>query len=262
MTADSVTPPVRGLGIADDDLLVFLDETGHEALPTGEPVFGIGGIIVYGADYHSYVEEPWQLLRSKIGLPSNQPLHAATDYADYEMHLNSLAHFFETGQFVRHASMVTSSTTSTFDPFITASCSGMIRNIGRALARVIRNSPVSRIVYVLEHSERLHSTYEKLIGPTGLTLEAPNGNRRTFPHQWAAMRKSTCTPGLEVADFVLHAAYGHVRARMKNANASYRKDFEAVFRSVHRDYVEYMEINNAEATPADGAPGTFRIGLQ
>ncbi len=257
----SQSPP-NGLGIAGDDLLVFIDETGHESLPADAPIFGVGGIIVYGADYEACVAEPWRALKARIGLAADHPLHAATDFSVYRDHLDLLQLFFETGVFVRHAAMVTTSTTSTHSPFVTATCAGLARNVGRTLARVVRNSPVARVVYVVEHSERLHSTYQSLVGPSGPTLEARDGQRLTFPHHWAAMRKSSCTPGLEVSDFVLHAAYGHVRARMKQPDGPYRKDFQAVFRSVHREHVEYMEINNAEAVAAAGPPGTFRIGLQ
>ena len=262
MSSRTSPPSIRSFGIADDDLVVFIDETGHESLPSGAPIFGVGGIIVYGADYQSCVEQPWLELRTQIGLSPDRPLHAATDFRVYEKHLNQLGRFFETGTFVRHAAMVTSSTASTHSPFITASCAGLARNVGRTLARVVRNSPVNRIVYVVEHSERLHSTYQSLMGPGGPTLEAANGNRITFRQEWVAIRKASCNPGLEVADFALHAAYGHVRARMQNPESPFRKDFDAVFRSVHRDHVEYMEINNAVAVPADGPPGVFRIGLQ
>lgn len=262
MTPNAELAPPNSLVIAYDDLLVFIDETGDEALPTAAPLFGLGGIIVYGADYQSCVVQPWSTIRETIGLSTGHPLHAATDFDLYKHHLEALARFFKLGAFVRHASMVNSETVSNFDAFITASCAGLSRNVGRTLARVCRNAPVGRIVFVVEHSERLHSHYEKLIGTTGPTLIAANGSRRTFAQQWAALRKSSCTPGLEVADFVLHAAQGQVRARQRNGVAPYRKDFEAVFRSVSREHVEYMEINTAHATPSDGPPGVFRIGLQ
>jgi hypothetical protein len=254
--------PILGLAIADDDLLVFIDETGHESLTGDAPIFGIGGIAVYGADYEASVAQPWLEIRACIGLAPDCPLHAATDFSVYKEHLDLLQRFFETGIFVRHAAMVTTTTTSTHSPFITASCAGLARNVGRTLARVVRNSPVTRVVYVVEHSERLHSAYQSLVGPDVPTLEAQDGRRVTFQQQWAAMRKSSCIPGLEVADFVLHAAYGQVRARMQRADVPYRRDFQAIFRSVHRDHVEYMEINSAEGVAADGPPGTFRIGLQ
>jgi hypothetical protein len=258
----SEQPPANSLVISDDDLLVFIDETGHEALPPAAPIFGIGGIIVYGADYTTCVEHPWSVIRQAIGLSATQPLHAASDFERYKQHLPAIEKFFLEGVFVRHASIVTPETTSNFDAFITSSCAGLARNVGRTLARVCKNAPVNRLVYVVEHSQRLHSKYQSLIGPTGPTLIASDGSRRVFTQQWAAIRKTSCSAGLEVSDFVMHAAQGHVRSLRQNPDAPCRKDFEVVFRRVSPDHVEYMEINTAEATPSDGPPGAFRIGLQ
>jgi hypothetical protein len=254
-------PPERVLLSYDDDLLVFIDETGHEQLSHGNGLFGLGGIIVYGADYNRNVVQPWGAIRSQMNFPGDEPLHAAADRLRYFPHLELLANFFLTGIFVRHAAIVTSATVTNADPFVATACGGLFRNMGRALGRVCKSSPIGRILFVLEHSERLKSAYQKLCGPSGPTLIDARGGRREFPHLWATLPKSACEPGLEVADFVLHAAQGQVRTKLRNSNAPFRKDFDCVFRKVHPEHVEYMEINRIEATPADGPRGLFRIGL-
>lgn len=246
---------------SDRDLLVFVDETGHEAATNSAQLFGVGGIIVYGADYSREVELPWQRIRTQLRIAEGQPLHAATDRQKYKTALPQIGAFFEGGNFIRHVSIVTPRTISDFSQFITATCGGLFRNVGRALARVLTSSPVSRVVYVLEHSERLHAKYARLVGPDGLTLVRDDGTRHSFPHVWAALRKSSCTAGLEVADFVLHAAQAQMRSQAENPRSRERKDFVAVFRSVPAHLVEYMEINAANATPGEGATGTWRIGL-
>jgi hypothetical protein len=245
----------------DEDLLVFIDETGHELIPKAAPYFGLGGIIIYGADYARAIESPWEVLRTSMGLRPGQPLHAATDFSVYAKHLDEMQKFFAFGDFFRHVAIATDRTKSNTNPFITASCGGLIRNVGRALLKTIQKRPVSRVVYVLEHSQRLHSTYEKLVGPSGPTLVSSDGTRLQFPHVWSAIRKASCIPGLEVSDFVLHAAQGQVAARLKRPTAPVRKDFHAVFQIVNPHYVEYMEINEAETTESEGPPGVFRIGL-
>lgn len=258
----SLVPPPNSLVIGDQDLLVFIDETGHEDITNSARLFGVGGIIVYGAAYAQAVEQPWKAIRTQLALLPDQPLHAASDFKLYNSALPQLANFFEQGAFVRHVSIVTPRTTSNFNPFITATCAGLVRNVGRALVSALKTVVVSRVVYILEHSERLHTEYAKLVGPTGPTLIGADGRRHVFPQFWGALRKSSCTPGLEVADFVLHAAQAQVRAKAENPQAKDRKDFHAVFRSVPSHFVEYMEINNAQSTPGEGPPGVWRIGLQ
>lgn len=260
-SSDNRTPPPNSLITEDQDLLVFIDETGHEDIANSAKLFGVGGIIVYGAAYLAAIERPWQEIRTQLSLPPDQPLHAASDFELYKSALPQIANFFNQGAFVRHVSIVTPQTTSNFNPFITATCCGLVRNVGRALVSALRTVSVSRVVYILEHSERLHAEYAKLVGPTGPTLIGADGRRHIFPQVWCALRKSSCTPGLEVADFVLHAAQAQVRARAKSPQAKERKDFHAVFRSVPDDFVEYMEINDATATEGDGLPGVWRIGL-
>ena len=158
--------------------------------------------------------------------------------------------------------MITLATEANVEPFVAAACGGLFRNMGRVLSRVIGNSPIGRVVYIVEHSERLRSEYEKLMGPTGPTFFDTGGNQRKFPHVWAALRKTNCEPGLEVSDFVLHAAHGHVRGRMEGKLDASRADFECVFRSASRDLVEYMEITKLQSEPMEGPPGLQRISLQ
>jgi hypothetical protein len=258
---DSSLASLGALAIRETDLLVFLDETGHEDFAGTERLFGVGGVIACAPDYFSQVERPWFNIRQSIGLAPTQPLHAATDLELYRANLPSIAEFFQKGVFVRHTSIVTAATDSTMNAFVTATCAGLARNVGRVLARVCSTGDVERVVYIVEHSTRLHDQYQSLYGQVGPTLIRTDGTRRAFPHIWCAMRKSSCNPGLEVSDFILHAAQGHVRSRKRDPHAPYRKDFQVVFRDVSRDLVEYMEITTAVATESDGVPGTFTIGL-
>jgi hypothetical protein len=254
-------PTLNSLVTTAEDLIVFIDETGHERIAGKDQIFGVGGIIVHGSAYSDAVVAPWYAIRARLCLPPDKPLHAATDFSLYKPLLNDIAAFFKSGAFVRHVSIVTSRTMSSFDPFVTATCGGLARNVGRALARAIQVAPVNRVVYVVEHSQRLHMQYQKLVGPTGPTLLAADGSRRTFPQVWASLRKSSATAGLEVADFVLHAAQAQVKRRLMNPKCPDRQDFHAVFRSVPDHFVEFMQIDDAKATQSVGMPGTWQIAL-
>lgn len=250
----------RALVTFDSDLLVFVDETGEERLNRKFPIFGVGGVMVFGSQYHREIELPWAEIRKSIGLAPDVPLHAATDFEKYKCCLDSIADLFSSGQFVRHAALVTDQTIHDQDPFTIAAVNGLARNVGRVLARTYLTDQINRIVYVIEHSERLQPRFEKAVG-SQMTLARSDGKRFTFPQVWALIKKTACEPGLEISDFVMHAAFGHVRTQLRNPRKEPRRDFYSVFRSVPEHYVEYMEVNTSQVTNTDGPPGIIRIGL-
>ena len=65
------------LKVSNSALIVFVDDTGHEALVPGQPVFGLGGCAVMAADLDRLIRHPWLDVRRRVcGSPEN-PLHAA-----------------------------------------------------------------------------------------------------------------------------------------------------------------------------------------
>lgn len=254
------TQSQRILNTYDEDVLVFIDETGHEKLSSAG-LFGLGGIMVRGAYYQRMIVQPWSKLRAEIGIAHGKPFHASENKSAYMPYVTDIARFFEDGRFVRHAAMVTTETVSDREPMATAAFGGLFRNFGRALVRFARSGSISRVVFVVEHSERLFTEYQKFAASRGPAVVNQYGERLEFPPVWAALKKSSCEPGLEVADFVLHAAHGHVRSRLKGKSGAPRLDFRTVFQSPAPDLVEYMEINTFESKPGDGPPGVVRIGL-
>lgn len=48
------------LKLPNDCLAVFVDDTGHEALVAGHPVYGLGGCAVLAQDLESVIRSPWR----------------------------------------------------------------------------------------------------------------------------------------------------------------------------------------------------------
>jgi hypothetical protein len=70
MTAGALT-------IADQSLVVFVDDTGHEALMQGHPVHGLGGCAIMASDLDSVIRHPCHEVRRKVTGSADTSLHAA-----------------------------------------------------------------------------------------------------------------------------------------------------------------------------------------
>src|SRR5439155_9854091 len=51
------------LKLPEKSLVVFVDDTGHEALVKGHPVYGLGGCAVMADDLERVVRRPWHEAR-------------------------------------------------------------------------------------------------------------------------------------------------------------------------------------------------------
>lgn len=65
------------LSVSDHALLIFVDDTGHEALVPGHPVYGLGGCAIMAGDLERVIHRPWQEVRRQIRGSVDMPLHAA-----------------------------------------------------------------------------------------------------------------------------------------------------------------------------------------
>jgi hypothetical protein len=100
------------LALTDGCLAVFVDDTGHEALVEGHPVYGLGGCAVMGPDLNRLVREPWRQVREHVTGSPDMPLHANT-FAGYatEANIQRVAEFFRSQRFARLGAIVSFKTT-------------------------------------------------------------------------------------------------------------------------------------------------------
>jgi hypothetical protein len=59
-------------------LAAFVDDTGHEALVKGHPVYGLGGCAAIGRDIDRIITQPWREVRKRVTGSPDTPLHAST----------------------------------------------------------------------------------------------------------------------------------------------------------------------------------------
>ena len=117
---------------------------------------------------------------------------------------------------------------------------GTVRTIKEVLqARVneIMQSVLCREVKVIfESSERA----DKLIEAAFQDFELHRG-QKPIPSECYFMPKSSADPALEVADFIMHAIGRQARQNLTR-RGGFLPDFRAVFHSVDRRLVSFMEV--------------------
>jgi hypothetical protein len=62
---------------ATDDLLVFIDDTGHESFAGDQEYYGLGGCAVLGVHY-GRLKSLWMDVRNRINGSPDAPLHGRT----------------------------------------------------------------------------------------------------------------------------------------------------------------------------------------
>jgi Protein of unknown function (DUF3800) len=247
--------------VESTSLLVFIDETGEELFQDPQfPLFGLGGCVVPGAMYLSKTSRAWLDLKQCFFGGFDQPLHAASiDMANISG-IEALGEFFREHAFSRIAVALTHSTElpESLEPFQVASISLLNR-----LVEVVRWwQGISDIVLVVEQSERGDRLARKFLSDFRYWREI-GGKKRYLPVRQYFVAKSVGEPGLEIADFVMHAVGGRTRARLQGGRRE-RADFKAIFDDVDQRLVSFAEIKRADLTATApnprAAPGSYAAG--
>jgi len=215
-------------------LAVFVDDTGHEALVEGHPVYGLGGCAALARDLDPIIRTPWRDVRRLVTGSADTQLHA-NSFAGFATRENieTVAEFFRAQPFARVGAIISLNTTL-------ADGLGPVPTIAMALPNRIRDiarwTPFESLALIFESSQRA----DRLIKQTfiGFTIEEDG---KPIPVECYFMRKEFGEPALEVADFVMHAVGRQARQNLKERGV-FVPDFKAVFHTVDRKLASHMEL--------------------
>jgi hypothetical protein len=91
------------LELTPDTLVFFVDDTGHEALPSGLHVYGLGGCGLMAVELDPLVREPWREVRRQVLGSPDGPLHAADLRDPTQAQIDAITAFFTSRRIARIA---------------------------------------------------------------------------------------------------------------------------------------------------------------
>lgn len=147
------------LKLPHDCLAVFTDDTGHEALVPGQPVYGLGGCAVLAQHLDAAVKSPWREVRRQVTGSPDTPLHAS-DFgrSATKDQILAVAEFFRQERFARLGAIV-STETSFPDELGPLPTIAMVLN--RRIADIARWTRFRSISVIFESSERADPLMDK-----------------------------------------------------------------------------------------------------
>jgi len=232
------------LALPERCLAVFVDDTGHEALVTGHPVYGLGGCAVLAPALDLVVRAPWRAVRHQVTGSPDVRLHASefSRIATSE-NIEAVARFFREQPFARFAAIISTDT-------VLAGELGPVVTIAKALqmriVEIARWTIFDSVAVIFESSQRADRLIEEAFHGFGLEEDG-----KPIPVECYFMKKEHGEPALEVADFVMHAVGRQARQNLKKRGV-FVPDFCAVFHSVDRKLTSFMEISSVTRNKKTG----------
>jgi hypothetical protein len=232
------------LALSDPCLAVFADDTGHEALIAGHPVYGLGGCAVLARDLDQVIRAPWREVRRRVTGSPDTPLHANA-FAGFATPENiaAVAEFFHVHPFARFGAII-STDTALADEL------GPVPTIAKVLqariADIARWTDFDSLAVIFESSQRADRLIEEAFQDFGL-----EENGTPIPVECYFMHKQHGEPALEVADFIMHAVGRQARQNLKR-RGDFVPDFCAVFHSVDRRLTSFMEVASVARNASAG----------
>jgi hypothetical protein len=231
---------MTNLALPSRCLAVFVDDTGHEALPDGQPFYGLGGCAALGHDLDRLVRGPWREVRRQITGSPETPLHAS-QFRPFETpeNIEVVAQFFRTNPFARIGAIISTNT-------VLAREIGILQTIAmtlqRRIAEVARWTAFESVAVVLESSQRADKLIEQALQDFRVEIKEDG---KPVPIEFYFMEKKRGEPALEVADFIIHTVGRQARQNLKK-RGDFVPDFRAVFHGIDRKLISFIELSSVE----------------
>jgi hypothetical protein len=150
-TRRSVNSPDT-LTVAPHSLLVFVDDTGHEALAGDHSYYGLGGFAVIKDHYDQAVKPAWLDVRRAVKGGPSLPLHGSTfGQTATAGNFAVVKAFFQSHQIPRFAAIVSRTTTLPTDIDAMIAVAETIR---RQLVNLVGSIPCASVAIIVESSQR------------------------------------------------------------------------------------------------------------
>ena len=234
-----------------DDLLVFIDDTGHETFAGNQGFYGLGGCLTTGLAYE-HLKAKWREVRRGITGDPDAPLHGSDITGDPKPEsFAALRTFFKDTSFVRIA--VTTSKQVGL-PRHMHPCVPVMGQIQQEIDTVASLLPCNRVWIILESSQRADPVVIQCFHQLTSLASQP-----AVQIEHCFMAKSVNEPGLEIADFIVSAAGSQIQRRVRGKDG-FAPDFNDVFGSLPSVGCRYRELVGV-TTHADGTVSIDGIRL-
>jgi hypothetical protein len=228
------------------DLLAFVDETGHDSLSDpNHRLFGLGGCAVPLPVYYERLVKPWLELRNAHFGDIEGALHASELTPD-GAGIEALAEFFRGYPFYRVAALVTPASVNDEGEEPYDLCASTLISFLHQIGVI---NSCRRIVLTFESAGAADAVATRSLSQQARFTDSAHDY---LPISVFRARKRDRVPGLEVADFVMHAAGTQVRKGL--GQRPQRKDFQAVFSGVSDDWVRFGLLDQAADDPPERLP--------
>jgi hypothetical protein len=234
-----------------DDLLVFVDDTGHETFAGNQGYYGLGGCVVTGLAYE-HVKTKWREVRQAINGDPDTPLHGSDVTANPKAEsFAAISAFFEDRSFARVAATTTK---SVWVPANMHPCVPVMGQLAKEIEAIAALVPCRRVWIILESSDRADPVVKRCFGQLASIVTA-----QALPVEHWFMPKSANEPGLEVADFIVSAAGSEVQRRLRG-KSGHAPDFNDVFCRLPSEGCRYRELRRV-TLHADGTVSVEGVRL-